>query len=194
MFIIYIFLLIGVYFIYKFKFSKYTTGWKNFVISVLNYLCFVVLMAFLTFKPKHSPSFAMRECFNLNVSLPVAINKVFERSAVGYGRIYIALVLTILISAFLDYHLLMMNSAFFNNKNGKTYYNLDTSKAVIDKIVTVTALVGAFIIVLYKVKTKHSIPNVANFAANFQYIFALYLIPLQCAIDYIIAKNKVSAK
>lgn len=189
MFIRFLVLAIIIYFIYRKCISNCNALCKNITIFFLNFCWFVMSIDIFTLKPKYSYSYISKQCLSSKITVSDA-SKLFTRNTGDYSTIFIGLAITILVMAVVDYRLIVNYSSFSTDDLSEKFYNLDTSKAVIDKIVTVTALIAAFIIILYKIKTNHSVPNKSNFATNFQYIFAIYLIPLQCAIDYIVAKNK----
>ena len=189
---IYIILAIISYLLYKHNALKWTTGKKNFCLFCLNCCCFNLLLPILSFTPKYSFNSVMSKIGEYE-EWKTSYSKVWSymwADKIDYNHIFLGSLVTILLIAIIDFKLLTKYSYFNNSKSDKIFYNLDTSKAVIDKIVAVTVLIAAFIIILYKLQSKHDIPYNPNFAGNFQYIFSLYLVPLQCTIDYLIAKNK----
>lgn len=187
---------------FYFKRKKLTTIFRNIYLFLVNSCWFISLMLLFEYEsrpPKFSGSaskYIFKEYINRGKSFSKVWNTLFQRGTqIDYQIIFLGFCLTVLLISFIDFKSINKYCCFTNdkdnNKSGeKIFYNLDSTKVVLEAIITVTTLASAFVVVLYTVLEKKSIPKSANFGSYLEYTFQVYLIPLLCAVNYVITKNK----
>lgn len=194
-------LLISLIILYLIK-KQLSTFWRNIYLFFVNSCWFIFLMLFFEYEsrpPKFSGSatkYIFKEYINGHKSFSTVWNTLFQRGTqINYQIIFLGFCLTVLIISIIDFKSINKYCYFtpVKDDNGPSetqFYNLDSTKVVLEAIIAVTTLASAFVVVMYTVLEKKSIPKSVNFGSYMQYTFQVYLIPLLCAVNYLIVKNK----